>query len=168
MPKIIENLEERLITEAKRQIEESGYGAVTIRSIAKACGVGVGTVYNYFPSKEALLASYMLTDWSRCVVAINAVGTYSREPEPVVRCICDHLTAFSGRHQRIFRDEAAAASFAGSFSQYHSLLRAQLAEPLRRFCESDFSAEFIAEALLTWTIAGKDFEELYGMIEKLL
>ena len=50
MPKIIENLKARLIAEAKRQIEEAGYGAVTIRSVASSCGVGVGTVYNYFPS----------------------------------------------------------------------------------------------------------------------
>lgn len=55
MPKIIENLESRLIEEAKKQIEESGYEAVTIRSVARACGVGVGTVYNYFPSKEVLI-----------------------------------------------------------------------------------------------------------------
>ena len=55
MPKIIENLESKLLEEAKRQIQESGYGAMTIRSVAKGCGVGVGTVYNYFPSKEALL-----------------------------------------------------------------------------------------------------------------
>ena len=48
MPKIIENLENRLIREAEKQIAESGYAAMTIRSVAKACGVGVGTVYNYF------------------------------------------------------------------------------------------------------------------------
>ena len=36
MPKIIENLENRLIEEAKKQIQEQGYGAVTIRSVANA------------------------------------------------------------------------------------------------------------------------------------
>ena len=46
MPKIIENLETKLIEEAKKQFETSGYSALTIRSVAKACGVGVGTVYN--------------------------------------------------------------------------------------------------------------------------
>ena len=35
MPKIIENLKDRLIAEAEKQIEESGYGAVTIRSLQK-------------------------------------------------------------------------------------------------------------------------------------
>ncbi|MBQ9148333.1 MAG: TetR/AcrR family transcriptional regulator [Oscillospiraceae bacterium] len=167
MPKIIENLESRLIEEAKKQIEESGYTATTIRSVAKACGVGVGTVYNYFPSKDDLLATYMLSDWNTCVTAINAVSTYSESPAPVVRCIYDHLLAYAGRHQTLFRDAAAAASFAGSFSRYHTLLRSQLASPLRKFCGSDFAAEFIAEALLSWTMAGKTFDEIYGMIGKL-
>lgn len=167
MPKIIENLEDRLITEAKKQVEQQGYGAVTIRSIAKSCGVGVGTIYNYFSSKDALLASYMLSDWKECVLAINAVSTYSQDPDPVVRCICDQLIAFSKKHELIFRDEAALESFVGSFSQYHKLLRSQLAEPLRKFCESDFAAEFIAESLLTWTMAGKSTDDIYGIIQKL-
>jgi len=167
MPKIIQNPESRLIEEAKRQIEKVGYSAMTIRSVAKACGMGVGTVYNYFSSKDELLATYMLEDWKTCVAAINAVSTYSDKPEPVVRCIHDQLCQYANRHQSIFRDEAAASGFASSFSRYHTMLRSQLAAPLRKFCGSDFDSEFIAEALLTWTMAGKNFEEIFGIIEKL-
>ncbi len=167
MPKIIKNLESRLTEEAKAQVAQFGYGAVTIRSVAKACGVGVGTVYNYFPSKDALLASYMLSDWTRCVDAIQAVSTYSESPEPVVHCIYDQLLAFAERHKPVFQDEAAAASFAGSSGRYHGLLRSQLAAPLRKFCESDYAAEFIAEALLTWTMEGTALSQIQGMIERL-
>ena len=167
MPKIIENLENRLIEEARKQIEESGYGTMTIRSVAKACGVGVGTVYNYFASKEELVAKHLLEDWNRCVSAIRAVSTYSDSPRPVLLCIYDQLRDFASRHQALFRDDAAAAAFAGSFGRYHGLLRGQLAEPLRKFCASEFAAEFLAEAILTWTMAGKSFDELYGMMEKL-
>lgn len=167
MPKIIENLESRLIEEAKKQIEEAGYGVMTIRSVAKACGVGVGTVYNYFPSKEALVATHLLEDWKQCIAAINAVSTYSDLPRPVLLCIYDQLASFSLRHQAIFRDEAAAASFTGSFGTYHGVLRQQLAQPLRKFCSSDFTADFLAEALLTWTMEQKPFDEIYGIMEKI-
>ena len=167
MPKIIENLEQRLIKEAKKQLQECGYSNVTIRSVAKGCGVGVGTVYNYFPSKEALLATYILESWKNCVVAICAASEISQAPQPVLRCIYDQLLGFSEEHSVVFRDEAAAATFAGSFSRYHGMLRSQLAFPLRKFCGSDFAAEFVAEALLTWTMAGKTFDEIYGMLEKL-
>ena len=47
------------------------------------------------------------------------------------------------------------------------MLRSQIAAPLVKFCKSDFAAEFIAEALLTWTTAGKSFDDLYLMIEPL-
>lgn len=166
MPKIIEDLENRLIKETKKQIEGSGYGAMTIRSVAKACGVGVGTVYNYFPSKEALVATHLLEDWKQCVAVIDAVSADSESPRPVAQCIYDQLVSFSQRHRAIFQDQAAAASFAGSFGAYHGMLRQQLAQPLRKFCCSDFSAEFLAEALLTWTMAGRPFDEIYGMMER--
>ena len=44
MPKIIGNLKEKLRAEADRQMREVGCGAMTIQSIAKGCGVGVGNV----------------------------------------------------------------------------------------------------------------------------
>ena len=167
MPKIIENLENRLMEEAKKQIQEAGYGAMTIRSVAAGCGVGVGTVYNYFSAKEELIAACLLEDWNQCVTDINAVSADSETPRPVALYIYDHLTCFAARHAVIFRDEAAAAGFAGAFSRYHGVLRTQLAAPLEKFCRDTFSAEFIAEALLTWAMAGKDFETIYGIIGKL-
>ena len=167
MPKIIENLKGRLLDEAKRQIMQDGYESVTIRSIAKGCGVGVGTVYNYFPSKEALIATHLLEDWQCCLKSIQAASDRNEVPYPVLQCIFEQLVAFSGRHQIIFRAEAAISGFAGSFSQYHSLLRNQLAQPLRKFCGTDFTAEFIAESLLTWSMAGKAFDEIYEVLKKL-
>ena len=167
MPKIIENLKDRLLAEAKRQIDQDGYDSVTIRSIAKGCGVGVGTVYNYFPSKEALIATHLLEDWHGCLEAIQAAAAVSTVPQPVLQCMYDQLMGFTGRHETIFRTEAAASGFAGSFRQYHSLLRSQLAAPLCKFCGNDFTAQFIAESLLTWTMAGKSFEDIYEILKKL-
>ncbi len=165
MPKIIENLEARLIAEAKKQLLAAGYSALTIRSVAKGCGVGVGTVYNYFPSKDALLATFMLESWKICMEKIQNTSEAAKVPKIVLRCMYDQLLWFSQEHCTVFRDEAAVSAFAGSFGYYHRLLRNQLAAPVRKFCDSDFAAEFVAEALIVWTMAGKDFDELYGILE---
>ena len=98
---------------------------------------------------------------------IDSVSAYSDTPEPVCRCIHDQLNRYVNQHRTLFQDTAAAASFSASFSRYHKLLRSQLAKPLEKFCRDAFAAEFIAEALLTWTLAGKAFPEIYPMIEKL-
>ena len=164
MPKIIENLPQRLLEEARRQVEESGFAAMTIRTVAKGCGVGVGTVYNYYPSKEALVASFMLGDWKTCVASIEEMSAGSRTLEPVLRIVYDKLRLFMEQYDPIFRDETAVSSYTGATAKYHSVLRSQLAGPIRKFCRDDFTAEFIAEAMLSWTVAGKDFEDLKAVL----
>lgn len=168
MPKIIKNLENRLLEEARRQIDKNGYSGMTMRSVADACGVGVGTVYNYFPSKDELLANYMLSDWQRCISDINAVSTYSDQAAPVLRCIYDQLLSYAEQHQGVLRDKAAARGFADTFARFHLRLRQQLAAPLCKFCEDEFAAEFIAESMLCWSLAGKDFDSIYSVVRKLL
>ena len=64
MPKIIENARDEIIAEAKRQLFENGYAKTTIRSVAGAIGIGMGTIYNYFSSKDMLISSFILEDWT--------------------------------------------------------------------------------------------------------
>lgn len=167
MPKIIENLENRLIDEARKQIQEQGYSAVTIRSVANACGVGVGTVYNYFTSKDDLLAAYMLQDWKQSMDIACSAGAHAQSPLTVLETLYVQICGFVGRYEDVFRDPEARVGFSPNYTRYHRELRNQIAAPIRKFCESDFAADFVAEAMLTWTLAGRSFEELYGMIEKL-
>lgn len=168
MPKIIENPEGRLVAEARRQAREGGYSAVTIRSVAAACGLGVGTVYNYFPSKDALLAAFLLEDWKECLRAIEAAKSARPEAAWVLGEICRQLQAYLAHHRSIFRDPAAAQAVSPVINRYHSTLREQLAAPLRSFCSDDFHAQFLAEALLTWTVEGREAAELLPLLQKLL
>ncbi|MBE6972256.1 MAG: TetR/AcrR family transcriptional regulator [Ruminococcaceae bacterium] len=168
MPKIIEDLRVRLLQEAQKQITTGGYSAMTIRSVAKTCRVAVGTVYNYFSSKDELIASVMLERWKHCIQQIAHAAQSATGARSVLEAMYVQLSAYIDEYQILFRDEEAASVFAASFGKYHELLRDQLAAPLRRFCTSDFEGEFIAEALLTWTVAGEGFEEIYQVIHKIV
>ena len=114
-----------------------------------------------------MIATHLLVDWKECVDTITRTAKTATDPKPVLQCVYQQLVSFADRHQAIFRDETATASFAGSFSQYHGRLRSQLASPLRKFCDSDFTAQFIAESLLTWSMAGKSFDTIYEILKKL-
>ena len=171
MPKIIQNVREQLLNEAKRQIAEFGYDNTTIRSVAGACGLGVGTVYNYFKSKDMLIASFLLDDWFFALAEMKRRS--SSEQKETIFAIYDELTKFIEKHTALFSDKGAAKSFAGVFSERHKLLRAQIAEIIMPICEHKtgdkiFLAEFIAESVLTWTVAKKDFEEIFAVISALL
>lgn len=165
MPKIIENLRERLIAQAKTLLADSGYGALSIRSVAAGCGVGVGTVYNYFSSKDELTAAVMLEDWNQRMQTLTAAAD-SGGPEPVVWRIYQLLRDYAQRYSSVFLDGQSAV-LPGPFRRYHAMLRDQLAAPLARFSPDPFTAQFAAEALLAWTMEGKSFREIYDLLKKL-
>lgn len=167
MPKVIENLKEKILAEADMQLKEVGYGAMTIQSIAKACGVGVGTVYNYFSSKDEIVIACMAAAWMERMDGICAVARYSRTYEAVVHCIYDEVRAFGEEREYIFKDATAANSVDGAIFRYMWFLSSRVAEPLRKFCKSDAEAQIIAEALLAWIWTGKSYEEVYSSIMKL-
>ena len=52
------------IMEMSRQlIRQQGWSGVSIRALAAACGVSVGSIYNYFDSKAALMAATVESVW---------------------------------------------------------------------------------------------------------
>ncbi len=61
MPKIVnhESYRQELLEKAFALFAERGYAAVTMRDIAKELKVSTGTLYHYFPTKEALFQGLM-------------------------------------------------------------------------------------------------------------
>ena len=46
---------EKLITDtALSLLEEKNFSNITMRELARACGVAIGTLFNYYPTKELL------------------------------------------------------------------------------------------------------------------
>ncbi|GAP96299.1 TetR/AcrR family transcriptional regulator [Leptolyngbya sp. NIES-2104] len=56
MPKIVDHdrYRKELLLKSFDLLAEKGYAAITMRQIAQGLGVSTGTLYHYFPSKEAL------------------------------------------------------------------------------------------------------------------
>lgn len=162
MPKIIANVKEQIIEESKKQIEKYGYENITIRSIAKECGIAVGTVYNYFQSKDMIIATFVLQDWLLCIDSI------SRQPKENRRhflaFIHMSLVQFAKKHKLIFESKEATKAFNSSFHERHKQLRSQLADLINNITGDRFTAEFVAEALLCWTMAGKSFDQIYELL----
>lgn len=169
MPKIIENVREQLLAVAKKQIEERGYANTTIRSVAAECGLAVGTVYNYFKSKDMLIATFVVEDWISVLSDIRA--NPESDPRALLHRIYDALIRFTEKHTSLFSDPDAAKVFSAVFSERHKTLRGQIAEiilPLCRTENAEFTAEFAAEALLSWTVSGADFDMIADHIIKVI
>lgn len=73
MPKVIDGLEEKLVKVAEDLFIEEGYDSVNIRKIAKGAGVAVGTVYNYFSSKEELYQAVLMDSWDKTMDVLQCI-----------------------------------------------------------------------------------------------
>jgi TetR/AcrR family transcriptional repressor of mexJK operon len=66
-----------------------------MEDVARACGVGKGTLYRYFPSKRALYLAMMFEGIERLrdelQRAVDAPATPARKIEGIVRCILEHF-----------------------------------------------------------------------------
>ena len=54
---------EEILKASRSLIQREGWDAINIRSVAAACGVSVGSIYNYFDSKAALIGATVESIW---------------------------------------------------------------------------------------------------------
>lgn len=55
---------ENILQISRNLIQQNGWAGVNIRSVAAACGVSVGCIYNYFESKTDLLSATVESIWN--------------------------------------------------------------------------------------------------------
>ncbi len=67
----------QIIQQAKITVEKNGADALNIRAIACECGISIGTVYNYFENKQAILFALTEELWSETLQAIGRLSSPS-------------------------------------------------------------------------------------------
>ena len=76
---------QRILEAARQLFATGGFDTSTTRNIADAAGIATGTLFNYFPTKEALLAS----------LAAEAVADVDRDfEESAGECLEEELFAY--------------------------------------------------------------------------
>ena len=161
MPKYIENLRSEILRVAKKQLSERGYSGMTMRSISEECRIAVGTAYNYYQSKDDIVANFMLDDWNSAVAAMTERSENAASAKEALDAMDDELRKFVAAFAPLFNDERARANF-GAFGPYwHERLLSQLNAVADGIC-SRFAeepslelTEFIASTVLRLSVSGK-------------
>jgi AcrR family transcriptional regulator len=101
----------RIAEAALGLFEKKGFDATTMEAIAEKAGLGVGTLYNYYPSKADLMLG----------IISGRAGPYEQDLKNIadrppqrladaLRAFCDiYLSSFSFFSRRIWRDFVATA-----------------------------------------------------------
>ena len=63
MNKVVTSKEE-ILKKSRELIQKKGWATVSIRSVASACDVSIGSIYNYFDSKTDLVGATIESVWN--------------------------------------------------------------------------------------------------------
>lgn len=136
MNKVVTSKEE-IMDVSRRLVLEKGIASLSMRAIAEACGVAVGSIYNYFPSKAELLSAAIGSVWEeifRPFYEREAFGSFTECVSVLFGTIRDGNERYPGFFT------VHALKFASSdrkkgkeaMTRYLSVLEGRLADALRQ------------------------------------
>jgi AcrR family transcriptional regulator len=88
-----------IVTATARLLERAGYEALTTNHVARRAGVGVASVYEFFPSKHALVAA-VVEQMVESVIADLAHGlehAFARGEDPIAEWVSGMFSAIEKR-----------------------------------------------------------------------
>lgn len=129
----------RIMTNALPLFADHGYSGVSMRAIAAAAGLTIGTLYHYFPNKEALYLGVLQASYASCAEQWQAIFD---APTPPLQRLRDYLLHY--------------CTFAAENKEFVGLVKREQLEgnPQRM--------ELMANVLL-----GEQFEQTWRLLEEI-
>ena len=162
---------ERLLAAATAAFT-SADGPVSLEAIARAAGVGIGTLYRHFPSREALTEAVYRTELAE--VAASAAQLLDRHPPAIaLRRWMDRYAEFAAAKRgmaeslrAVFESGAVVRgdTMASIVGAVESLLDAGAADGSLR---SDVRADDVVSTLLGISLANRSTEQTKRMLDLL-
>ena len=103
--------EQRILAAARHLFDRKGYGGAAMEDIARRASLAVGTLYNYFPSKDDLLLAIFRRDSERVVaLAERILADPPADPSEAIAALADAFMQSVAAEQRaLWRDILARA-----------------------------------------------------------
>jgi AcrR family transcriptional regulator len=91
MPKIIKDVETKILTAAEELFITQGYQETDMRKIAAHAEIAVGTIYKYYRDKQDLYMQVMARSWSTTMKNIEGISLSEGDPKVLLREMLEQL-----------------------------------------------------------------------------
>lgn len=144
---------EEILKTSRELIQRQGWSSLNIRSVAAACGVSVGSIYNYFDSKTALVGEAVESVWCEIFHRPEDGGVF----RDTLACVtwmyermeygCKHYPGFFSLHSLGFMGENKSDGRQKMLKTWQHILNELCAVLKRdtRIRAGAFTGEFTAE-----------------------
>ena len=91
-----------ILDAARKVFWQRGYSGATMPQIAEEAELAPGTLYLYFPSKDALYIELLLEGYDLLAEQLRAAAGRHAEPSEQAACLIDAFFAFASRYPEYF------------------------------------------------------------------
>lgn len=170
MPKIISANRESIIKVTNDIIKNGDYENLNCRYIASKAGIGLGTIYHFFKSKDEILAFILLDDWQLQLKSIDTNCSLLTGVENIY----NGLMQFSKKYYSLWEYTKKFSNEYTSYLSKHSILVNQIATlliNLYKFNNENFEEneiEFLAETILIYATRLYDYNRMKKIFIKII
>ncbi len=93
----------RIMDNALPLFSDHGYSGVSMRAIAAAAGLTIGTLYHYFPNKEALYLAVLQASYATCAEQWQEIFDAPTPPLQRLRDYLLHYCTFAAQNREFVR-----------------------------------------------------------------
>ncbi|WP_338525417.1 TetR/AcrR family transcriptional regulator [Pseudomonas batumici] len=92
-----------IVQAGARVLSERGWAGFNTNEVAGVAGVSIGSLYQYFPDKQALIEAIRLRHLNEVLTVIRTVGAGEKSPRQRVEDLVDGLIAAHSVHPELHR-----------------------------------------------------------------
>jgi AcrR family transcriptional regulator len=103
VPKIINDLEEKIFEAAFNLFAKKGYNNVTMKAVADEVGIAVGTLYNYYHNKDELFLNVLKQHLNHTFSILNDIIERDCDTNEFITVLYDQAIKIRGFSEEIIR-----------------------------------------------------------------
>lgn len=182
MPKNLINIKEDIISVTRELLKKEGYSQLNIRNIAAKCGVATGTVYNYYRSKNEIIAEILINEWNLMLRRIDQKAKSIPTAIDKLEIIFEQLNFFMSNVHGIWIQTSSIENTENmniaKINEKRKMLRNQIAEKVRNFSLSNPEknvtkdelkiCDVISHILISYSNECEDFNNLKPALNALV
>lgn len=152
---------EAILETCRKLVSEQGFSVLNMRTVAKECGVALGSLYYYFPSKNDLMIATVESVWEELFCLRESVPENTAFPDYLARCF-SHIRQSMKKYPNFFTVHSISVSTEGQpkartvMNRYLAQIKEKLLRALQadeRVSEDAFSSDFTEAEFIEFVLS---------------